>query len=619
MKTEQIKSPILYREATLTLPTREEGKETSRTMDLSFSSEEPADQWFGREILSHDADAVDLTRLRGGGPVLVGHEREDVVGVVEKADIDGKRGKATIRFGKSSRAQEIFTDVMDGIRKSVSVGYRIRKMEKVGEAEGVETFRVTKWTPLEISIVSIPADPTVGIGRSTNNEEPIEVLRKDVMAEPNKDTTPTPTPQAQPQVDVSVVREDGIKAERERIKEIRAIGERMEKHNPQVVRDLTNKATEGGMSLNEYRDKLFSSIGPEPVAVRTEDPSIGMSKKDLKQYSITNAIRSCVNRRAGSPDGFEGEVSQEVAKRTGRNPSGFFIPWDVQSQRSVGLTERVLQVGTFTGAGALVQTTDGGQSMIELLRNNMVVMQAGATSLSGLVGDVNIPRQSGGGTANWLAEDAALTRADQTVGQLALRPHRLAASTAYSKQLLNQSSTDVEGFVRSDLMAVIAIAKDLACLRGTGASGQPLGIVNTTGLSTAATHTSGGTFTWGQAIDYESHVEDSNALMGRCAYVMRPADKAVAKATVRDSGGGGFVWDNNQINGYPAFSTNQLTSGAGGTLFGNFSDLIVADWDGMDVVVDPYTLSLSNQVSIVITTLTDIGIRHPASFAISTA
>ncbi len=163
----QFKSGIIYRTFEVN---RAAMKEDSRSVELSFSSELPVEQYnweIGRyyEVLDHKPDSVDLTRLNNGGPLLMDHNREDQVGVIESAEIKESRGTAVVRFGNSTRASEIFQDVKDGIRRLVSVGYRVHKLVTEKIENEVETLRAMRWTPMEISIVSIPADASVGIGR----------------------------------------------------------------------------------------------------------------------------------------------------------------------------------------------------------------------------------------------------------------------------------------------------------------------------------------------------------------------------------------------------------------------------------------------------------------------
>ena len=239
-------------------------------------------------------------------------------------------------------------------------------------------------------------------------------------------------------------------------------------------------------------------------------------------------------------------------------------------------------------------------------------------NLSGLIGNVSIPRQTGGGTASWISETSTVTAADQTFGQVVLTPKKLAAATAYTKELLAQSSIDIEAFVRMDLMTVIAIAKDLGALSGIGANGQPLGILNTSGIGSV---TFGGVSTFAKAVEFETTTATANALLGNIAYVTTPATRGKWKGIQKATNYPVYIWDNpmpdgsGTVNGYKAYATKQVPSDK--VIFGNWNDLILADWAGIDITVDPYSLSTSGQVRIVIMLLTDTAIRHAASFTVS--
>ena len=159
----QIKTGNLTREFNLD---RKAIDEEARTVALSFSSETPVERFFGDEILDHNPESVDLGRLRNKAPLLLNHNPDDQIGVVESATIEDGKGRAIVRFSKSARAQEIFQDVVDGIRTGISVGYRIIEM-KLEETKGeVDVYRATLWQPFEISSVPIAADVGVGVGRS---------------------------------------------------------------------------------------------------------------------------------------------------------------------------------------------------------------------------------------------------------------------------------------------------------------------------------------------------------------------------------------------------------------------------------------------------------------------
>lgn len=154
--------------------------EESRSINISFSSETKVERVFGTEVLDHTRTSVDLTRLRDGAPFLVGHDKKDLVGVVDKANINTteKKGEAVVRFGKSARAEEIFQDVKDGIRKHISVGYVIERLKETIE-DGKTIFRAMRWMPFEISLEPIPADIKVGVGRDLETEYDVEVEKEE--------------------------------------------------------------------------------------------------------------------------------------------------------------------------------------------------------------------------------------------------------------------------------------------------------------------------------------------------------------------------------------------------------------------------------------------------------
>lgn len=596
IETKKIKVGVLYREISLN---RAEVNGESRTIPISFSSEEPADRWFGSEILDHSPGSVRLDRMKRGGPLLLDHNPEGQIGVIEDIVISqDRKGRATVRFGKSAMAEEIFNDVKDGIRSSVSVGYRIHKMIMESEEEGHETYRVMDWEPLEISLVSIPMDTTVGVGRSRDQEErEITILKRSEtkMPEPIIETK---------QVDVKIIELEARRAESARVNEILAIGER---HN---CPDMAREFIRNGKPVEEFRAEVLEKVY-KARPIDTPDPEIGMSKKELKVYSIRRAILAMAEHK--TLDGLEREASDAVAKLTKREPGGFFIPHDVMTEK------RALSAGAFASGGATVATELLPANMIELLRNAALVSQLGARSLSGLVGNIAIPKVAGGGTAYWLPETGTVTEASQTFGQLALVPHRLSADTAYSKELLIQASIDVENFVREDLMTILAIEKDRAAINGLGANGEPLGILNTTGIKTV---TFGAAATWAKVVDFETQIEGANARGGSRAYLTTPAVKGKWKSAVKVTNQAVFLWENGQspgsgiVNGYRAESTLQVPSDK--VIFADWSDLILADWAGLDVVVDPYSSKKTGQIEITLTLWTDIGVRHPVSFCAST-
>lgn len=622
-----IKTGAMYRSLTFERGAIDEAK---RTVEMSCSSELAVERWFGFEILDHSPESVDLSRLNSGGALLVNHRSEDQVGVVEEASVKDRKLRAVVRFGKSARAEEIFQDVLGGIRRLVSIGYRVHKLVTEKVEEGVETLRAVKWEPYEISLVPIPADKTVGVGRSEDAERQFETIveglegpeateaRGETMLKPCVVMAPAEAGAGGGGAAVAVVtdpetvrtagRTDGMRV----AGEIFALGRQFD-----CQAEALSHLNEGKTPEQFRKWILENKFAAKPIAAPSGDElrqmgDTGMSGKEVKRWSLVRAIRMMGDRQNPRLDGIEKEASDAVAKLCGRSPSGFFIPNEiVHGTRE----QRDLAKGTGNLGGYTVQTDVLGASLIELLRNQSVCYELGARKLGGLVGDVVIPSQAGGATAYWVAENAQTTPSNLTFGQVGLAPHRLSAVSALGKMLLAQSSVDVEGLVREDFARVLALAIDLAGLAGSGAAGQPTGILTTAGIGAV---TCGNAFTLGDAIDLETAVATANALNGNLAYVCDSATRGKLKQAVRvASTDSRFIWEDDEINGYRAVVTQQLVS-SHRMIFGNWADLVIADWIGMDVVVDPYTLADKHQIKVTINMLADIGVRHVASFAATT-
>ncbi len=351
-----------------------------------------------------------------------------------------------------------------------------------------------------------------------------------------------------------------------------------------------------------------------------DDPSIGMSADDLKRYSVLRAVRAALSgdwRDAG----LEREASDAVATKLGRQPRSFFIPFDWMKAET-----RDLIKGTAAQGGYLVGTELLAASFIDLLRNKMLVREAGATIMAGLVGDIAIPRQTGGATGYWVAENGAPTESQQALDQVAMSPKTVGAFTDISRKMLKQSSIDAELFVRNDLALVIALMIDLASLHGTGSSNQPTGVASQTGVNVVAIGANGGAITNAHVVDMETQVSIDNADLGRLAYLTNAAVRGKLKSTEKVSGYPVYVWGESQtpLNGYRGLVTNQvrsdLTKGTGTNLsavfFGNWADLIIGMWGELDMLVDPFTASSTGAVRVIAFQDIDIAVRHPGSFAV---
>ena len=562
-------------------------KEDERRVSMALSSVERS---FGIEVLEHSEEAIDLSFLRSGrAPLLLDHNPEKQVGIIESVDLDGsaRRLRATVRFGKNGLAREAFDDVVDGIRANVSIGYAINEMER----QGKDKYVAKSWRPVEASLVSIPADVSVGVGRSSEpTPEPVTITVKEETPMTNE-------------VDVAAIELEARKAAQKDAAQIVELGAR---HNQS---EMAKRAIAEGRSVAEFRGELLDVIGSERAL---ESQDIGMTEKELKKFSLVRAIHALANptdRRAQEAAAFEFECSEAAAAEFGRAAQGIMLPTDVMRTWKRDLNS--------ADEADLFGEDYRGQDFIDVLRNASSVMQAGARTLNGLSGDVRIPKKTAAASAGWIAtEGGAATESEMTVGNIAMTPKTLGAFTDVTRQLMIQSSMDVEALIRDDLAQAIALAIDLAGLEGSGASGQPTGILNTSGINTVDFGTSPVLVpSYAKVVDMETAVAEDNALTGNLAYILPAAMYGGLKTTEKASNTAQFVVEpGGTINGYRAIVSNQCT--AGNMYFGNFADLLVGFFGGLDLVVDPYTASTTGTVRVVALQSMDVAVRHAVSFCL---
>jgi len=617
---EIMKTGVFYRNAEFDRATADKDE---RTIDLSFSSEAPYERYFGIEILDHGS-GVDLSFLDSGrAPLLKNHWTDEQVGVIEKAWIGpDRKGRASVRFGKSELAEQEFQDVLDDIRVNISVGYRVLKMvlESSDEETG-ETYRVTEWKPLEISIVSIPADETVGVGRNQEFETIVNrpILTREVNSM-NEDEKRALEAQA---VRENEARLEAVKvkaeteartSEKNRVKELIAIGEI---HN---MREQALKAVDSGESLESFRGKVLETLAERnQIEEVTETAELGLNSREVRQYDFFNIVRALANptdRRLQEAASFEFECSKAMEDKLRKSPQGMFIPTDIligRDLRHPANQQRDVNVGTATAGGYLVGENLMVGSFIEILKNSMVVAALGAQVLRDLIGDVAIPKQTGGATGYWVGEGDDVTESAQTFGQVTLRPKTVGAFTDITRRTIIQSSMDVEALIRDDLIQTLALKVDLAALNGAGTPHEPLGIMGTSGVG-SVTLNAANTPDWGDIVDLESAVAVDNALTGSLAYTANATIQGKMKQTEKASSTGRFILEGNELNGYPFVMSNQVP--AKYLLFGNWRELLIGYWSGLDLNVDTSTLSKSGGLRLVALQDVDIAVRHAESFAV---
>ena len=605
----------------------------ARTFEFPFSSEAPVRRFFGDEVLSHERGSADLSRLNGAAPFLFNHDPNRVLGVVESAYISDtdKRGYAKIRFSRSKFATEVLEDVKDGIFRGISFGYSLDEVEETDTG-----LRATRWTPHEVSLATIPADNSVGFGRSlveNISSESVTLDEEDIIINVNssqkEERSAVPTAQSNPsmeettkeaaveqkpsvEIDVQAEVQRALDENNARVAEITSTCREFSEYGAE---ELAETLIKGNKTATEARSAILDLVKNKKATpirstdmIETKQSSEFLDKKEVKQFSFLraiNALASPADKQAQEAAAFEREVSDEAAKRYGRPAKGIIVPNEV--------LKRDLNVGTAADGGNLVSTELLSGSFIEILRNKMAIMEAGVTMLTGLEGNISIPKQDGTTSAYWVGEGGAPTEGQQSFTQISMTPKTIGAFTDFTRRTLLQSSIDIEAFVRDDIAKKIALELDRTAIYGTGSSNQPLGLKDTSGIGSQSL-TSFGTFS--EYIGMETDVAVANAEGGSMKYLINASARGALKSTEKASNTGMFVFENNQINGYDAIVSNQLANND--AIFGDFSQFIVGMWSGLDLTVDPYAGATAGTVRIIALQDIDYAIRQAGAFCFAT-
>ncbi|HUO11071.1 MAG TPA: phage major capsid protein [Phycisphaerae bacterium] len=333
--------------------------------------------------------------------------------------------------------------------------------------------------------------------------------------------------------------------------------------------------------------------------------------KELHRYSLLRAIRRRIDRQ--DLDGIEGEVSKEIAKRAGTPPMGIFCPLSVLATPT--RVRRALTTTTAVGALKTAVSSD----YIEALRPLSVLARMGARVMEDMIGTFKIPHLSAGGTGYWVTpEGSAPTSSAPTIDQVSLSPKICGAHTEITRPFAVQSSPDAEDLVKRDLLAAVSSAIDAGGINGSGTAGQPTGLLNNGNI---ATHNCGGTLAWSDVVGIETTVGAANVMITSGAYLTTPSVKGLLKATPKvGTTYPVFMWEGNELNGYPAYASNVVPSNLGSNndraalIFGNWEDMVIGMWGAVDLLVDPYTQSTTGTIGITVLVPADIQPRRNESF-----
>ena len=591
---------------------RAEG-EDDRRFSLSFASEEPVLRSFGWDILSHKSEDIDMDFISSGrAPLLLNHDPEVQIGVIESANLDSaeRKSRSVVRFGKGELASEIMQDVNDKIRSNISVGYSVTHLEKQDEQrDGADVFRA-QWMPMEVSLVSIPADRTdIGVGRAEINQP---ILKETKMEEQAKIVDETPS------VDAEKIKQKALAERNKEIREIQALGAR---HN---MSDFAGACIAKEVSEFEFRDLLLEKIATTPLSP-LDDP-VDIKPKEQQRYSFLKALNAA-SRGDWSQAGFESEMSQEMAHKSGKSPQGFYVP-DYAWRSDMYTAKRELTVGTAGTGGYFAPSAQLGSEWIGALRSKMVLADLGMRTMSGLTTKVQIPKIAAA-TAGFVAESGDVSDNTHVTTQITMQARTLGARTTVSRLLLLESDPSIEQIVRDDLVAAIASEIQDVMIEG-GGSNEPSGVIATSGIGSVAGGTNGLAPAWATHVPtLVKEVEQDNAALndGALGFLTNPKVKSKMAATAKVSSSDSVMVLNDpwtSLYGYPIRFTTDCPSdlikgSASGVcsamIFGDWSQLLMGSWgNSPDVLVDPYGNN-DGGVKIIVFSEIDAAVRHAQSFA----
>lgn len=589
------------------------------TITFPASSEEPVERYWGTEVLSHEKGAVRMDRAsRGAMPLLFNHNVDDPIGMITAARLEKNRLMVDAQLFATSRAEEVRSMIEGGLR-NVSLAYRINKIE---EDKNEGRFTVTDWEPYEVSIVTVPADPTVGIGRGAEVEYEVRMIRASVpqptapSGATKKERAMTAEEQAAADAAEGKRKIGAVEAERERRTAIQNLC-KSNQIDPRVEERWIMDGTTLPQVAQEILDVMEERGKQKPVAASL----LGLSSKETQKYSIFRAIRALkfggVKRQFVEEAAFEMECSNAVAKQLGRElTSNILVPGEVLTRPLGDAAARAMATQPGSKGGILVNVENMG--FIDILRNRSVALAMGARNLSGLVGNVTFARQTGKASVTWQGGDGtSVTATDQALGQLAMSPKTAIAITDVSEQLLRQSTPSAEQFVMADLAADIAIdGVDNAVLNGTGGA-QPLGIKNTTGITSGQDSSSAN---YAKVLAFISTAGAANAIRSNPGFVTNTAGAAILMQRQKFSSTDTPLWTGNMLDGqcvgFNAMSSEQVASG--NLIFGSWNEIIVGDWGVLELAMDNGGTRFNQaQVGIRAMWMVDVLIRYPQAFVVS--
>ncbi len=580
------------------------------SVSMSVSSEEPVltvaminDKWERvYEVLDHGDGSVDMSRCKEGLVVLDRHFG-DQIGLISAPKIENRKLGGSVEFCSGSRAQELGRDAMNGLRRNVSVGYVVapKSYRAEGVKDGIPVVRAMSWTPYEASFEPVPADTTVGVNRAAEIGAAVksaDAQKKEIRKMNPKEIAQLFARAAKYGIDAAKVESiDMADAASARAALDAMIVEKQEADLAKERKTVTE--------LKERKPPV-----PEPKGQPIIGGDVKTEEKVVRKYSVLNVLRRAAGLKVDC--GFEDEINDECRRQgLGSKRGGqFVIPHAVLANRALTVS------GT---SSATVGTVLDGSQYIDVLRSKSILGPLGVNFMTGLVGNIAIPKMTAGATGYWVAEATAITGSAPTLGQVNGTPHTSGVLVDISRLMLLQSTPSAEDFVRNEITERLARTLQLAVFGGTGNDGQPSAITTALGINNPSVTQGAPTYT--ELLGFPGNILADSAEADGQRWAMTGGVWQKLAGTFTDGTAKAekvLDFQSKTCLGFPYFVSEDV--GANSLFFGDFSTVVVGVWGaGIDLNMDTATLSSSGGLRLVGLQDVDVMVRLGQALAYNNA
>lgn len=617
----------------------------TQTIPMTFAAPYYVERWYGILVLDYSPQAIILDRWKQGAPYLMDHNTEDQRGIILEGDLINSKLNGKVKFSRSERGKELYQDIVDKIRPYTSMGFDILDIKEMTPEEmpddlknmaiekQLPVFYVSKWMPFEGSSVALPANPEVGVQYDYydgKTPEEVKILSEKFGLQKLEQKQQQITINKEAQMSESAVQTQEQlqelqnkrkatflnfgKAYENRVAGGKNTIEKLAEDTAVMFVSETDESAE-----RKFRGALFTKV-QDKENLETPISMVGMTEKNKEQYSIMRVIRHLVDGKEEL--GIEKDIHEEILKKKGgmTNKTGSIcLPMDIFTRR-VQYTPELLNlmrargmrserfdqvVGTPSLGGYLVGTEHRAQDFIEYYYNLLI---EGFTILPGLQQNIDIPKQVGGSTISIPAsEGGGFLETSITFGQLLLSPKEIGAFVEITRKLLVQSSPAIDALVSLDLMRQMALKTNKLALFGTGATGEPLGVFNTSGVGTFP----GAGISRSAALEAMADIGSAN-VVGTLKWLCNNATKALLMGRDQTAGYGQWLMDDQGVMvGFEDICSEQMA--ANYLALGKWDEVVVGQFGSMEILYDRNTLSNSGGLRIAVYDLIDCGLKHPGA------